>query len=285
MENKCFICHEGSNEVVYKAKGYESLKCPECGLLFYTPLGKESVTDLTYDHHDDSFYRLSSKYKARWLKNKIGADKTLLEVGAGNGHLLNEFSNLGFRVCGLEPNGMRAQVIRSRYNLEALEGTIEDYEFRRKYDTVFHIDLLAHFPDPYLAIEKMKSVLNKDGYLCLEVGVVAGISTFWYKFFPLGLPQHKWLYSEKALTKLFETAQLNVVYKTTHSLAAYVILKRFFNIVLISILSRLLRPLIGERVSVFKIIYQKTANYLRYDLGRYMPKIGPLTILYVTKPV
>jgi hypothetical protein len=63
------------------------------------------------------------------------------------------------------------------------------------------------------------------------------------------------------------------------------ILKLFFNIVLISILSRLLRPLIGERVSVFKIIYQKTANYLRYNLGRYMPKIGPLTILYVTKPV
>lgn len=174
-----------------------------------------------------------------------------MEVGAGNGHLLNEFSNLGFRVCGLEPNGMRAQVIRSRDYLEALEGTIEDYEFRRKYDTVFHIDLLAHFPDPYLAIEKMKSVLNKDGYLCLEVGVVAGISIFWHKFFPLGLPQHKWLYSEKALTKLFETAQLNVVYKTTHSLAAYVILKRFFNIVLISILSHLLRPLIGERVSVF----------------------------------
>lgn len=284
MENKCFICNLTSKIIVHQENGYQSLKCPGCGLLFCNPLPEESHVDLT-DHHVDSFYKLASKYKAQWLISKIGNQKTLLEVGAGDGHLLNEISKLGNEVYGLEPNIKRAQNIRNEYKLEAIEGLIEDCNLEKKYDAVFHVDLLAHFPDPYLALQKMKDLLVKDGYLCLEVGVMAGISPLWYKLFPLGLPQHRWLYSEVSLNKLFKAANLQVIHKTSHSLAPYVILKKVSGLILISILSRSLRPLVGRKVFQLHVLHQRISNFLRYTVGRYFPKVGPLTILYVTKPV
>ncbi|MDB5128469.1 hypothetical protein, partial [Mucilaginibacter sp.] len=138
-------------------------------------------------------------------------------------------------------------------------------------------------PDPLFAIQKMKDIMAKDGYISFEVGVVGGISTFWYKLFPLGLPQHRWLYSEKSLKKLLEQAKLNVVHKTTHSLAPYLFLKKISGLVLIGVLKRLLNPVIGKRAAMFVDLHNNFTNFLRYSVGRYFPNLGPLTVLYIAK--
>lgn len=284
MENSCFLCDKTSNVIVYEENGFQSRPCPECGLLYCNPLPHDGEVDFENDSHTDSFYKKPSQYKSKWLAEKIGAGKSLLEIGAGNGHLLNEFYNCGYDVAGLEPNTQRVNNIKNVYHLQTHQGYLESYDFKeKKFDVVYHVDLLAHFPDPLFAIQKMKEVTAKDGYISFEVGVVGGISTFWYKLFPLGLPQHRWLYSEKSLKKLLETAKLRVVHKTTHSLAPYLFLKKLSGWVLIGILKRLLDPFIGKRTAVLVNLHNNFTNFLRYSVGRYFPNLGPLTILYIAK--
>ncbi|RZK15517.1 MAG: class I SAM-dependent methyltransferase, partial [Flavobacterium sp.] len=216
MENRCFLCNLTSTLVVYKEKGFESVRCLECGLLYCNPLPANGEVDFENESHIDSFYKRPSQYKSKWLAKRIGVNKRLLEVGAGNGHLLNEFYNCGYEVSGLEPNIQRISNIEKVYHLQTHAGYLESYDFKEeKFDIVYHVDLLAHFPDPMSAIQKMKDVLSKDGYISFEVGVVGGISSFWYNLFPLGLPQHRWLYSRKSLVKLFKEAELFVVYSTS----------------------------------------------------------------------
>ena len=284
MENSCFLCNKTSNVIVYEENGFESRPCPECGLLYCNPLPKEGEVDFENESHIDSFYKKPARYKSGWLAEKIGSGKSLLEVGAGNGHLLNEFYHQGYDVAGLEPNTQRVNNMREVYHLQTHQGYLESYDFKeKKFDVVYHVDLLAHFPDPLLALQKMKDIVTKDGYVSFEVGVIGGISTFWYKMFPLGLPQHRWLYSERSLTKLLEKAKLDVVHKTTHSLAPYLVLKKISNLVLIVLLKRLLNPFIGRRTEVLVSLHNNFANFLRYSVGRHFPNLGPLTVLYILK--
>jgi len=286
MENQCFICEQSSDVVVYRQNGFESRLCPDCGLLYCNPLPQDNEVDFERDFHDDSFYKMPAKYKAKWLAKKIGYGKDFLEVGSGKGHLLNELANGGFQVAGLEPNPIRINYMRDTYSIEAHQGLLEDYEFyERKFGVVFHVDLLAHFPDPFLALEKMKSLVEKDGYISFEVGIIGGISNFWYRFFTFGLPQHRWLYSEKSMEKFLKKANLIILHRTSHSLIPYFILKRISSIILISILSRFLKPVIGKKAAVLIRLNQSFSTFLRYNVGRYFPNYGPLTILYITKPV
>jgi SAM-dependent methyltransferase len=286
MENKCFICAKSSNKVVRKENGFESRTCPECGLLYCTPLPTEEQVDLQKIFHYDAFYKMPARYKARWLAARTGTRKDLLEVGSGSGHQLKELADCGYHVAGLEPDLQRVQDVRDTYGFDTYQGFVESYNFgQKKFDVVFHVDLLAHFPDPYTAVEKMKNVINEDGLISFEVGIIGGVSPFWYKFFIFGLPQHRWLYSEKSISKFLDGVHLETVHKTTHSLIPYFIFKRISGIILISVLRRLLQPFIGKKVSVLFHIQHLFSNFLRYKVGRYFPGYGPLTILYVTKPI
>ncbi|WP_155975633.1 class I SAM-dependent methyltransferase [Daejeonella oryzae] len=286
MENKCFLCHQHSSKSVYQEKGYNSLVCPECGLLFCNPLPDIETINWEMDSHSDPFYKLSSYYKARWLNKKIGKNMILLEVGSGNGHQLHAFAQFGYEVFGLEPNYLRLGYMKNIYKIMGYQGFIETFDFNsKKFDVIFHVDLLAHFPDPFLSIEQMKKALKQNGYISFEVGVVGGISSYWYRLFPLGLPQHRWLYSEKSLAKLLQKAQLQVIHKTTHSLVPYLLIGKVVNFALLSVMMRLVSPLIGKHASIFFKINSAISNFLRYKLGRYFPKVGPLTILYITKPI
>ena len=286
MENKCFICEKTSDIAVYKENGFESRKCPECGLLYCNPLPQDGQVDLERDFHEETFYKMPAKYKAKWLARNTGLKRSLLEIGAGNGHLLKEFADCGYEVSGLEPSRERIQNIRNAYNIKAYHGALETYDFKlEKFDVIFHVDLLAHFPDPFYAVEKMKSIVEDDGLIGFEVGIIGGISRFWYRFFTFGLPQHRWLYSEKSLEKFLQQAKLVTLHKKTHSLAPYFILKKISGFILISVLKRLLHPLIGKKVSVLFNLHYKFSNFLRYQVGSRFPNWGPLTILILTKPV
>jgi hypothetical protein len=153
---------------------------------------------------------------------------------------------------------------------------------------VFHVDLLSHFPDPVQALTAMSMRLRRGGHLCFEVGLLGGVSPWWYRIAGGIEAQHRWLFSETALRGVLERAGLEVVAIRRFGLIPSflpICLRRFF----LSRIGRPLSPQPGQRRdfderSVRHRILGWLLVLLRYRLGRWVPRVGPLTLFVAARP-
>ena len=90
---------------------------------------------------------------------KIGS---VLEVGCGEGSLLNRFKNK--HVEGIEPNSNSVKVAQ-KAGLNVNAGGFEIVS--RKYDLIYAIAVFEHVPSPSYFFEKLKAHLNQEGVIFL----------------------------------------------------------------------------------------------------------------------
>lgn len=238
-------------------------------------------TKPTEEFHAEGYY----KYAARRRLDEVLRFKQsgrLLDVGCGTGWFLRVAKAGGFETYGMEPHPGRAAIARS-FGFEVREELIEQADMHPRYDVVFNTDLLSHFPDPVDALRAMARGLAPDGVICLEVGIVAGISPGWYRLTGgLAMPTHRWFYSERALEALFSKAGLDVRHRQRFGLAPAAALVG---------LRKLMWPLLGKVIdgSVtatggqgrLHSFYDWVQYVLRYRLGAWIPRIGPQTAIFI----
>ena len=281
----CVVCGCVSERVVWRENGYEARSC-ECGALYTAPFPAPHAIDLTLDAHTDDFYRLPARLKVRWL-SRNGRGGSLLEIGCGEGHFLEAAQRAGFRVSGLEIDPARARRAAARLTVPITCGRIEDVEIPgAAFDVVYHCDLLSHFPDPLLALARMKNLLCNEGVLAFEVGLVADIATFWHELSgTLDLPQHRWFYSERSLAALLRKAGFTIVESKHFGLAPQVLMRRVAGFA-------------GRFVSrggassesrssghALDGAYARLDAFVRYRIGAFAPRIGPATLFVLARPV
>ena len=243
----CFLCHTVSGQVIWRENGFEGRLC-NCGMLYTDTAGRspESFLDFTDEFHQDAFYALPARLKAQWMAEHCPRGK-LLDVGCGDGFFLAAARDLGYEVAGMEPHEGRAEQVVRRFGVTVERALIEQDSLPpSSFDVVYHCDLLAHFPDPVAALRSMMRLLRPGGVLCFEVGILGGISPFWYPLIgTIGLGQHLWLYSYKALYELFDQAGLVVKQEQHFGLAPQVLLSRPVGI----FTNRVLRPILAAFAS------------------------------------
>ncbi|HEY4076504.1 MAG TPA: class I SAM-dependent methyltransferase, partial [Rhizomicrobium sp.] len=176
----CFLCGGRSGPVLFEELGYGARQC-DCGVLYTSPFPAQGVVDPVHDLHQESYYELAAPIRAAFLQRYRKSGR-LLEVGCGNGHFLREAMARGYAVAGMEPNAGRAAQVREDLGVPVETALIEDTQLPpQSFDIVYHCDLLSHFPDPILALERMTSLVAPDGILYFEVGLVADLAPFWYR--------------------------------------------------------------------------------------------------------
>jgi SAM-dependent methyltransferase len=252
--------------------------------MVYTNQPTASTLDLTEEFHPDHFYSLPAEFKAGWVARHCPPGK-LVEVGCGSGFFLASARALGYDVTGLEPNPIYAEQLHQRGIVVAQE-TVENNSLpKNMFDVVYHCDLLAHFPNPIESLSAMCGLLNSNGVLCFEVGLLGGVSPVWYTLVGrIGLGQHLWLYSDRALKNLMVRAGLDVIHLQYFGLAPEVIGGKILGV----LNKRLIRPTLqvvssngANRASRLK---HYCGHLLRYRAGAVVPHIGPQTVLVVAKP-
>ncbi|MGH8069847.1 MAG: class I SAM-dependent methyltransferase [Candidatus Entotheonellia bacterium] len=268
--------------------GYEGRLCL-CGMVYTNPKPPPGAIDYTVDHHPAEFYAYPAPFKARWMARHCPKGR-LLEVGCGEGFFLAAAQALGYEVFGLEPHPERARRTREQLHIDVAQSFLESHTLPTKsFDVVYHCDLLAHFPDPLGALRTMSNLLRPGGVLCFEVGILGGVSPFWYRLTGrIGLGYHLWLYSEPAVESLLTQAGLRIGYLQRFGLAPRVIISRA---------KGGLRQLIGSAATArhsaaAHLHAQRTQrgfngwllNFLRYRVGALVPGIGPQTLLIVARP-
>lgn len=296
VDGRCFLCGTPARDVAWRENGYDALAC-DCGLAFVHPLPPDGAVDPTYDAHSAAFYRLPAAGKIGWLLRHRAAGK-LLEIGCGDGWFLETAKQAGFDARGLDADRARVATARRR-GLDVRHGLLEELATDERFDVVFHCDLLSHFPEPIAALQRMSALTARDGVLFFEVGLLGAPVRAWYPHIGgIGLPQHRWLYSERALATLFARAGLRVVASKRFGLGPSVIAAAASRAV-----ARAARRLIAgpqrpsddsTRVmhpvrraawrSQLAALGERVDNFARYDVGAWMPTLGPATLLVLATP-
>lgn len=292
-EGRCTVCNGSSNYTVVRENGFEGRAC-SCGTIYVTPEPLPSEVDATFVGHEDAFYDLSVGFKAAWLRKHTSAED-LLEIGCGTGAFLAAARGAGFDVEGIEADATRATTAARQSNARVRAMFFEDAEIDRRFDLVYHCDMLAHFERPAEALQMMKKFLKPGGVLAFEVGFVADLPLFWYSWIgEIGYPQHRWLYSERSLRKLLEQAGLRIERMETCDLSAYLAFQQALRKIVRLVRRVKPRPVQpdsqpaqptngGARVNAGALA--RLLNILRYRVGAALPSLGPSTALVVARPV
>jgi 2-polyprenyl-3-methyl-5-hydroxy-6-metoxy-1,4-benzoquinol methylase len=272
ISTQCAICKSlGNSEVIYEStvdsssftpeifsarrlpdrKHYQWVRCKKCGLYRSDPVSDIDLSELykksNFDYSNE-LHGLSNSYKkivSKTCQNPI--DKTLIEIGGGNGFFLEEALDMGFKsVIEIEPStnayNSAKQDLKKYFIVDMLKpGLIQD----QTADIVVIFHVLDHLPDPSEVLKMIYKMLKPGGSVCVAVHNINSVSaTVLRNKSPIFDVEHTYLYSKKTIKKLLFDAGFQKV-NASHYKNSYSIL---YLIHLIPISSNLKKKLLNSKI-------------------------------------
>jgi len=155
-----------------------------------TPIVKEELMNKYYSLIDSEFYHNRNaepsnlnikEYQsyAEKIKSKIKNGK-ILEIGCGNGYLLQTLQNNGFDCYGIEPSPMAYSHAKNVLDLHVENNFLHNSSFfNQKFDVIIMVDVVEHLSDMQKFMQQIIRVLNPNGYIFITTG---NIESFTAKF-------------------------------------------------------------------------------------------------------
>ena len=229
----------------------------------------------------------------------------MLEIGTGMGYFLYEARKEGFEVYGTELNNLEADFMRSKLAIPCEESPLDVSLFNgKKFDIIYHCNVMSHFYDPVLEFQNMNEKLTKDGIVVFETGNYGDVKEKYYRFVSkFGYPGHLFFFSENNLKELLGRTgfEFTKIYRYSR-LPELVILKMLMSENVIDFVKskwttkNLAKTSISEVKSsnmansnIGRFIFQQLINaygyfnyFIRYKIGYVMPKKGrPQTVIVI----
>lgn len=234
LPTECAICNSvGEYTVLYPATFHESdrsveifsarrlpdrihyqiVKCKKCGLVRSHPvLSPEKLDELykkskfTYENEvenlTDTYMRALNPVLAKLNKNAH-----ILEIGCGNGFMIETFQKNGYVNCsGSEPSiqavSKASDAVRPLISL----GMFSDSQFPdESFDLICFFQTFDHIADPNSFLQTCYKKLKKGGYIVAYNHDVESISAKALRgLSPIFDIEHTYLYSKKTIRKVFE---------------------------------------------------------------------------------
>ncbi len=137
---------------------------------------------------------------------------TLLDVGCGNGQFMERMRDLGWSVCGVDPDPAAARKGRSQ-GLQILVGTVSDVPDTTRYDVITLNHVVEHVPDPIALLRECRRRLRpQTGTLVITTPNIKSLGHWWFKRYWRGLevPRHLVLFSPAAMADCVVRSGLRV---------------------------------------------------------------------------
>jgi SAM-dependent methyltransferase len=186
-------------------------RCQSCGIVFTDP----APTDL--DRHYPPRYRkyrgivelpLGALYRrrARGWARAFRRPGRALEIGCGEGAMLDELRRAGWGVLGVE------RVARPGDGLPVVAATLDQVGPDGSFDLVILFQTLEHLPDPLAALRHCRRLLAPGGRLVVSVPNHASWQARWFgrKWFHLDVPRHLFHFDPASLRACLDRAGFTI---------------------------------------------------------------------------
>jgi 2-polyprenyl-3-methyl-5-hydroxy-6-metoxy-1,4-benzoquinol methylase len=211
-------------------KHYRWVMCSRCKLFRSDPVSDIDLGELyktsTFDYSTE-LHGLRNSYRKIVLKIcQSTKEKSIVEIGGGNGFFLQEALEMGFtKLIEIEPSlsafESAHETLKPYFIVDMLrDGLIPD----NSIDVVVMFHVLDHVPDPSLVLNQIYKMLKPGGSICIAVHNVNSVSAKILKNkSPIFDVEHTYLYSKKTIKKLLNQSDFNSIkvhhYKNSYSLA------------------------------------------------------------------
>jgi 2-polyprenyl-3-methyl-5-hydroxy-6-metoxy-1,4-benzoquinol methylase len=156
--------------------------------------------------------RVAWSHRARAILDTLGSSpRSVLDFGAGEGHLVNALSEMGLVAEGIETSLSGRVAARRMYGLELHAEVPADSCGRFQLVTLIHS--LEHVADPVRALTRLRAAVEPGGMVFIEVPHAGSVDMWWPRRRReiLDLPVHLYHFVPATLVRVVERAGLHVV--------------------------------------------------------------------------
>ncbi len=220
MYAACPLCGAQDIKVVLRAHQWSIYSCHVCTNAWTDPPPKE------IDYSNENFHqstmidferaalRTTANLPPQWrhslllqadrLSAVLSPGARVLEIGCGEGLLLDELARRGMRVVGIEPSETASTVAR-RKNLEVYTGYFPSTSIQGSFDAVVMSHVLEHLPRPPEVLTAVDRILNGGCVMLVQTnwrGIMPHLrGRRWYAWVP---DQHFWHFTPRGLATIFQ---------------------------------------------------------------------------------
>ncbi len=220
---------EGRDRLHGKEGRFTIVECTNCGLFYLNPKPDSTEIDRYYpedyisypkaiEDESSKFRKLDRRYglykRCNEVIKRTGKAGRILDVGCATGIFLYGMKQRGWETFGVEPSHHAAEFARKRFNLEVVEGYLEEANFESSYfDVVTLWDVLEHVPSPRETLKEISRILKPGGWLVLSLPNPDSWERSWFGKYWAGwdVPRHFHIFNQDTLTHYLQTADLKLV--------------------------------------------------------------------------
>jgi SAM-dependent methyltransferase len=193
-------------------------RCSGCDLLITWPRPDEATLAGIYG--DQSYYerrsmgcgaRAAWSHRARGILDTLGfSPRSVLDFGAGEGHLVNALREVGLAAEGIETSPSGRTAARRMYDLELRAEVPADLCDQFQLVTLIHS--LEHVADPVKTLTELRAAVEPGGMVFIEVPHAGSVDMWWPRRRReiLDLPVHLYHFVPATLVRVVERAGFRV---------------------------------------------------------------------------
>ncbi len=207
---------------IKQSKNLVLLKCRKCEVIFAENFHEDrsNIYGETYaawgNIYDAKKENQIARAKQEAFKNQIkhilkllnDSNVKALDVGAGNGYLMECLEELKFEVWGTEISFHSAGICEKKFPGKIHFGKLEKANYPAKFfDVVFLTDVLEHISDPKETMKEIGRILKDNGYVFIISPNYSSITRkimggYWFQY----KYEHIFYYNKKSLAYLLNSS-------------------------------------------------------------------------------
>jgi len=202
------------------------VRCEKCGLVSLAKFPSPEERTASYQEEYcrggsrhgfpewlNRFLQFFKKRRARDILRREPGPASLLDVGCGQGILLEQLLRRGWKVLGTQISRRAAQSARQQRGVDVFLGELLDLDYRGppfRVVTFYHV--LEHLDRPMAYLRKAHDLMEEGGLLVLEVPNFAspGFRFLGLRNLSVDYPHHLIFYTPATLRCLVETCGFEV---------------------------------------------------------------------------
>ena len=233
MQTKiCPICETNTySKIVYKEKlpkkrenmnfsgrknpdgyHYEMQRCGNCSLLYASSTYEVEFTNQLYNESNFTYNSELEGLKKTYgncltkIENIVQSKENFLEIGCGNGFLLEVAIKMGWKnVTGIEPSFEAISLANKMVKNKIIHSTFESKNFKNNYyNLIFFAMLIEHVPDINKFLSGVYDILKPGGIvIVISHNERHFLSRLLKNKHPIINDEHNYVFGKKTLEKIF----------------------------------------------------------------------------------